>query len=108
MTSKTIETVLMGQPYKFAVTDEDEAQLVAAIAAVDEQMKQLREKSKVKTIERIAVLTALHFAGENIRLGALEDATQMNLSPASTTEQDRQTLLENLQRVNTALDSALK
>ena len=52
MSSKQIEVNIAGQPYKFAVSVDNEAALREAAAMVDNQMTRIKNGSNTKGIER--------------------------------------------------------
>ena len=54
MSSKQIEVNIAGQPYKFAVSADNEAALCEAAAMVDNQMMRIKNASNTKGIERVA------------------------------------------------------
>ena len=59
---KQLDVTIMGQSYVLACPEGGEAGLRAAVAQVDREMSVIREKGKVKSRERIAVLAALNLA----------------------------------------------
>jgi cell division protein ZapA len=59
---KQIEVTILGQSYLLGCPEGGEAQLQAAVAAVDREMSAIRDAGKVKARERIAVLAALNLA----------------------------------------------
>ena len=59
---KQLEVTILGQSYLLGCPEGGEAQLQAAVAAVDREMSAIRDAGKVKARERIAVLAALNLA----------------------------------------------
>ena len=59
---KQVEVTILGQSYLLRCPDGGEAQLQAAVAAVDREMSAIRDAGKVKARERMAVLAALNLA----------------------------------------------
>lgn len=59
---KQVEVTILGQSYLLRCPEGGEAQLHAAVAAVDREMSAIRDAGKVKARERIAVLAALNLA----------------------------------------------
>ena len=59
---KQIEVTILGQGYVLGCPEGGEAQLRAAVEAVDREMGAIRDGGRVKARERIAVLAALNVA----------------------------------------------
>jgi len=64
---KHLEVTIMGQSYRLACPDGEQAELLAAAARVDGEMAAIRDKGRLKSRERIAVLAALNFADQLAR-----------------------------------------
>lgn len=61
-----LDVIIMGREYRVTCAPEDSEALLAAVALVDERMRELSSKSKAVTPERIAVMAALNIAHESI------------------------------------------
>ena len=61
---KQIDFKVMGREFRVACPDNEERQLLEAVAYVDRRMLEMRDKSKVIGLERIAIMTALSIASE--------------------------------------------
>ncbi len=61
---KQIDFKVMGREFRVACPDNEERQLLEAVAYVDRRMLEMRDKSKVIGLERIAIMTALALASE--------------------------------------------
>ena len=61
---KQLEIHIMGQSYVLGCPDGGEARLLAAVERVDSATSAMREAGRVRSRERIAVLTALNLAFE--------------------------------------------
>ena|ERR1019366_2761759 len=59
-----LDVSIMGQPYKLACNDGDEAALQQAVAYLDGKMCAIRDVGKIKGNDRIAVMAALDIAAE--------------------------------------------
>ena len=59
---KQVVVPILGQSYLLRCPEGGEAQLHAAVAAVDREMSAIRDAGKIKARERIAVLAALNLA----------------------------------------------
>jgi cell division protein ZapA len=71
---KQLDVTIMGQSYVLACPEGSEARLRAAALQVDREMTGIREKGKVKSRERIAVLAALNLAYEAGPQGSASEA----------------------------------
>lgn len=61
---KQIDFKVMGRQFRVACPEDEERQLLEAVAYVDRRMHEIRDKSKVIGLERIAIMTALSIASE--------------------------------------------
>ena len=59
-----LDVLIMGNPYKLACKEGEEAALQAAVAYLDEKMCAIRDSGRVKGNDRIAVTAALGIAAE--------------------------------------------
>lgn len=62
--SKTVEFKIMGRDFRVACPEDEEQDLLAAVAYLEGKMTAIKEKSKVIGIERMAILAALEIAHE--------------------------------------------
>lgn len=62
--AKQIDFKVMGREFRVACPEDEERQLLEAVAYVDRRMLEMRDKSKVIGLERIAIMTALAIANE--------------------------------------------
>ena len=62
--STAIDAIIMGQSYKLACKEGEELALKQAVAYLDECMCAIRDASKIKGNDRIAVMAALGMAAE--------------------------------------------
>ena len=61
---KQIDFKVMGREFRVACPENEERELLEAIAYVDRRMVEMRDKSKVIGLERIAIMTAVALASE--------------------------------------------
>ena len=61
---KQIDFKVMGREFRVACPENEERDLLEAIAYVDRRMIEMRDRSKVIGIERIAIMTALAIAND--------------------------------------------
>ncbi|MRW92247.1 cell division protein ZapA [Duganella sp. FT80W] len=65
-----LDVTIMGQSYKLACKEDEEAALRRAAAFLDRKMCAIRDAGKVKGNDRIAVMAALSVAGEYLTVKA--------------------------------------
>ena len=63
----TLDVRLLDRDYKVACKDGEEAELLEAVAFLDQRMRDIREGSKASSVERTAVMAALNIAHELLR-----------------------------------------
>ena len=99
---KQIEVQIMQQSYLLGCPEGHEARLLYAVERVDTAMMQLRDAGKVRSRERIAVLTALNIAVELADREAAEQAATAQVQNAAqavyAAEQALQQQLEKQKR----------
>jgi cell division protein ZapA len=61
---KQIDFKIMGREFRVSCPESEERQLLDAVSYVDRKMIEMRDKSKVIGLERIAIMTALAIASE--------------------------------------------
>ncbi len=61
---KQIDFKVMGREFRVACPENEERDLLEAVAYVDRRMVEMRDKSKVIGLERIAIMTALAIAND--------------------------------------------
>lgn len=66
----TLDVTLVGRDFKVACKPGEEAELRDAVAFLDRRMREIREGSKSSSTERIAVMAALNFAHDLLRVRA--------------------------------------
>jgi cell division protein ZapA len=64
MSDNFLDITLLGKEYRVACPPEEREALLAAVAYVDEKMRDIAEKTKSSIAERIAVMAALNIAHE--------------------------------------------
>jgi cell division protein ZapA len=61
---KQIDFKIMGREFRVSLPETEERQFLDAVAYVERKMVEMRDKSKVIGVERIAIMTALAIASE--------------------------------------------
>jgi cell division protein ZapA len=99
-----IDVTIMGREYRVACKPDEERDLRAAVAYVDEQMRGIRDAMRQNNAERVAVMAALNIANELLR-------TRSNPTNASTEADTRDIDLSGLKRriqsMQSTIDSTL-
>src|SRR5512134_4159294 len=67
---KQIDFKIMGREFRVSCPENEERQLLDAVGYVDRKMIEMRDKSKVIGLERIAIMTALAIASEFLHMKA--------------------------------------
>ena len=93
-----IDATIMGQPYKLACKEGEEASLRAAVAYLDNKMCVIRDAGKIKGNDRIAVMAALGIAAELL-------GTKSGEGPFS--DMSIAEVRQNIAAMHAVLDSAL-
>ncbi|MES2150641.1 MAG: cell division protein ZapA [Pseudomonadota bacterium] len=93
-----LDVSIMGQPYRLACKEGEEATLQEAVSYLDGKMCALRDSGKVKGNDRIAVMAALSVAAEFLSV----KSPQGPFSDLSMSE-----VKQKLGAMHTVLDSAL-
>ncbi|RXZ33221.1 cell division protein ZapA [Oxalobacteraceae bacterium CAVE-383] len=70
-----LDVMIMGQPYKLACKEGEEAALQQVVAYLDEKMCAVRDSGKVKGNDRITVMAALGIAAELLSTQSSDGAT---------------------------------
>lgn len=65
-----IDVTILGRDYSLACSPEQKPALLAAVRHVDQLMSRIQGSGKVASNERIAVMAALHVAGELLAMKA--------------------------------------
>ena len=84
----TVTVNILGREYRVACPAEQEPELTAAAAYLDQQMLTIRDQGKVVGLERIAVMAALNVCHELLRAPAQ--------SPSATTNEESCAAVEKL------------
>ena len=58
---------ILGRDYKVACKEHERAELLEAVAFLDERMREIRDAGKTVGVDRIAVMAALNIANELLR-----------------------------------------
>lgn len=110
---KQIEVQIMQQSYLLSCPEGREARLLEAVERVDTAMTRIRDAGKVRSRERIAVLTALNIAfdladreANDLSAAAQAAAAEHAQQPPAAAPEHQQQIAALLQRLDDALGGA--
>ena len=110
---KQIEVRIMQQSYLLGCPEGREARLLEAVERVDTAMTRIRDAGKVRSRERIAVLTALNIAfdladreANDLSAAAQAAAAEHAQQPPADPPEHQQQIAALLQRLDDALGGA--
>jgi cell division protein ZapA len=63
----TLDVTILGREYKVACAENERADLAEAVAYLDRQMRDIRDRGKVASVDRIAVMAALNIVHDLLR-----------------------------------------
>jgi len=63
----TLDVMILGREFKVACSDDERAELSEAVAYLDRQMRDIRDRGKITGVERIAVMAALNITHDLLR-----------------------------------------
>ena len=93
-----LDVHLLGRDYKVACKDHERADLMDAVAFLDQKMREIRGAGKTAGIDRIAVMAALNIANDLLR---------ERKSPGHAPAVDDATARRRIQSMHAAIDQAL-
>ena len=62
-----LDITLLGREFKVGCKEHERAELLDAVAMLDERMRAIRDGGKIAAVDRIAVMAALNLANELLR-----------------------------------------
>jgi len=62
-----LDITLVGREFKVGCKEHERAELMEAVAMLDERMRAIRDGGKIAAVDRIAVMAALNLANELLR-----------------------------------------
>ena len=88
-----LDVSILGRDYKLACREPERAELMQAVALLDERMREIRDAGKVAAVDRIAVMAALNLANELLRTRAAPKSVE----PAPIDDPRARRRIENMQ-----------
>jgi cell division protein ZapA len=102
--SFTLDVTILGREYKVACSESERAELADAVAYLDRQMRDIRDRGKVVGSERIAVMAALNIAHDLLR----ERRAAQSAAPGAVGDAiDGDALRRRIQAMRSAIDQTL-
>jgi len=67
-----LDVTILDREFRVACSEDERAELLEAVDYLDKKMREIRDKGKVVTVERIAIMAALNISHEllSTRLGS--------------------------------------
>jgi cell division protein ZapA len=62
-----LDVTILGREYRVACAEDEQAELLEAVALLDTRMREIRDKGRTAGVDRIAVMAALNIANELLR-----------------------------------------
>jgi cell division protein ZapA len=78
--AKAVTINVLGREFRVAAPDGEERQLLASVDLVNRKMKEIRDTGKVVGNERIAIMTALNLAHEQLHVSPTPSAPNPKVS----------------------------
>ncbi len=100
-----LDVHLLGRDYKVACKEHERAELMEAVAYLDERMREIRGNGKTAGIDRIAVMAALNIANELLR--ERKAPAPVAAAPDVAPEADTGAARRRIQSMQAAIDQAL-
>lgn len=100
-----LDVSIMGREYRVACSPEEREALLAAVAHVDERMRDIAARSAAATPERVAVMAALNIAHD--ALSAAANSPQSRVDPETAGVFDNPETRRRMDAMAAQLDSVL-
>jgi cell division protein ZapA len=97
-----LDVHILGRDYKVACKEHERAELLDAVAFLDNRMREIREGGKTAAMDRIAVMAALNIANELLR----ERKTRSAVATTAA-DVDGAATRRRIQSMHAAIDQAL-
>jgi cell division protein ZapA len=96
----TLDVTILGREFKVSCKESERAELGEAVAYLDRQMREIRDRGKISGVDRIAVMAALNIAHDLLREKRTSDAP-----PAESIDDD--SARRRIQAMQTAIEQTL-
>jgi cell division protein ZapA len=98
---------LLGRDYKVACKEHERADLLDAVAFLDERMREIRQGGRTAGVDRIAVMAALNIANELLRERRSPTAPPAAAATSSGPDVDAADARRRIQSMDAAIDQVL-
>jgi len=102
----TLDVHLLGRDYKVACKEHERAELMDAVAFLDQRMREIRGAGKTAGVDRIAVMAALNIANDLLRERKAPPPVPA-ADASSGGELDGASARRRIQSMHAAIDQAL-
>jgi len=102
----TLDVHLLGRDYKVACKEHERADLMDAVAFLDQRMREIRGAGKTAGVDRIAVMAALNIANDLLRERKAPPTAPPVVASAGG-ELDGASARRRIQSMHAAIDQAL-
>ena len=103
--SLTQDVTILGREFKVACKEGERAELADAVAYLDRQMREIRDRGKISGIDRIAVMAALNIAHDLLRERRAPRATG---TAAAASVIDGDTARRRIRAMQSAIEETLE
>jgi cell division protein ZapA len=97
----TLDVTILGREFKVACKENERAELAEAVAYLDRQMREIRDRGKVSGVDRIAVMAALNITHDLLR------ERRGGRAPSSVNAIDGESARRRIQAMQTAIEQTL-
>jgi len=98
---------LLGRDYKVACKEHERAELLDAVAFLDQRMREIRQGGKTAGADRIAVMAALNIANELLRERKSPPVPPPAAATPGATDVDAADARRRIQSMHAAIDQTL-
>jgi len=103
----TLDINLLGRDYKVACKEGERAQLMEAVAFLDQRMREIREASRNAGADRVAVMAALNIANDLLQLRNAPPPPAPAAVATTDGNVDAANARRRIQNMQAAIDQAL-
>jgi cell division protein ZapA len=101
-----LDVHLLGRDYKVACKESERAELMEAVAFLDQRMREIRAAGKISGVDRIAVMAALNITNDLLR-ERKKPGTSAPLAASSSDNVDASAARRRIQSMHAAIDQIM-
>ena len=102
-----LDITLLGREFKVGCKEHERAELLDAVAMLDERMRTIRDGGKIAAIDRIAVMAALNLANELLRERKAPLPAAAAAAPVAPGAVDDAAVQRRIQSMQASIDQVL-